>query len=141
MSTETHPTLDHQGLEVLDAETCWNLVAATPIGRVAFLDEGDPTILPITHRLDGRSVVFRTASGAKLHAAILGRSVAFEVDGADPHTRQGWSVLIRGVADTVHDALELSRLEEMELEPWADVVNRSHWVRIRADEITGRRIR
>ena len=44
------------------------------------------------------------------------------------------------MAETVTDTDEVTELDAMELEPWADAVPRLAWVRIRADEISGRRI-
>lgn len=45
MDAPTDRDLDHLGLEVLTPEACWELVAATPIGRVAFVDAGSPVVL------------------------------------------------------------------------------------------------
>ena len=88
-------TMDLQGLEVLDHDTCWRLLAEAPIGRVAFVEAGEPSVLPVSHRTHGHRVVFRTRAGAKLTAAILAKPVAFEADGWDEATRTGWSVLSR----------------------------------------------
>lgn len=140
MDTRSNPVLDHQGLEVLDADTCWTLVNSTAVGRIAFVDAGEPVVFPVTHRVDGRTVVFRTSYGSKLLAASMGRPIAFEVDAWDTADRHGWSVLMRGSAEEVLEAEELDDLAHLGLEPWADAVPRTHWVRIRADEITGRRI-
>ncbi len=140
MVTHDPPTLDRQGLEVLDSDTCWALLAGAPVGRVAFVEDGHPTVLPVTHRVDGHAVVFRTDSGAKLSAAIMNRPVAFEVDGWDAVAEVGWSVLVKGVADTVLDPDELAHLDGLGLEPWATGIERREWVRIRPDEIGGRSI-
>ena len=131
---------DRQGLEILDSEACWRLLEETPIGRVAFVDAGEPSVLPVSHLVVDHTVVFRTRAGAKLTAALLAKPVAFEVDRWDEATRTGWSVLVKGVAGAVSEADELARLEALPLEPWADAVLRLAWVRIRPDEITGRRI-
>lgn len=132
--------VDHTGLEVLAPDDCLALVAGTPVGRVAFVDAGAPVVLPVNHAVDGRSVVFRTAYGAKLGAAIRASVVAFEADEYDRQARDGWSVLVTGVADIVEDPDEIEALDALDLHPWADSVDRPFWVRIRPDEITGRRI-
>lgn len=128
--------LDHQGLEVLDSATCWELVAGTPVGRVAFVDRGEPMILPVNHAVVGHRVVFRTFPGSLLHEALMREPVAFQVDGFDTGERTGWSVVVRGVADLA----ERDGLRELDLRPWADTVDRDDWVEIRAEEVTGRRI-
>ncbi len=134
---EATERLDHQGLEVLDTDECWRLLADTPVGRVAFLEDGDITILPINHGVAGHRVVFRTLRGALLHEALLSRQVAFQVDGFDTEARTGWSVLVRGHADLAEDP---DALDDLGLDAWADSVDRDDWVEIRAEEITGRRI-
>jgi len=137
MSTATPRPTDHQGLEVLDADECWSLVAGTPVGRVAFVEAGEPMVLPVNHAVDGRRIVFRTLRGSLLHEALMRRSVAFQVDGFDAEARTGWSVVIRGTADLAADTGSLVHLG---LRPWADAVDRDDWVEIRPDDVSGRRI-
>lgn len=122
---------------MIPTDECWQLVKDTPVGRVAFLESGDMMILPVNHGVVGHRVAFRTATGAMLHEALLTRSVAFEVDAFDPAEREGWSVLIRGQARLPEETDELDALE---LDAWADAVERNEWVVILAEEISGRRI-
>lgn len=136
-TTEHAKTLDHQGMVVLTPEECWRLVESVPVGRVAFLDGGDPMILPVNHARVAHHVVFRTLRGTLLDEALMGKPVAFEVDGWDAPARTGWSVVIRGVADLPADE---DALRAMGLDAWADSVERSDWVQITAEEITGRKI-
>lgn len=131
---------DHLGLDVLPPETCWELLAGSPIGRVAFVDAGDPVVFPVTHAVVGRRVVFLSEVGTKLAAASENRHVAFEVDAWDPAHRSGWSVLVRGVADVVYEDSAVAELESLRLEPWADGVQQGTWIQIRPDEVTGRRL-
>ena len=49
--------------------------------------------------------MFRTARGTKLDKATEGR-IAFEVDDWDPHTRIGWSVMLKGVAEEVKEGVD-----------------------------------
>jgi len=137
MGSADHPNVDHQGLEVLDADECWELLASTPVGRVGFVQAGEPMVLPVNHAVVGRRVVFRTRPGSLLHEALMREPVAFQVDDFDRVTRSGWSVLVRGVADLAEDP---DTLWATELDAWADSVDRDDWVEIRADEVTGRRI-
>ncbi len=139
MSTTPRPA-DRQGLEVLDADTCLHLVDLSPVGRVAFVQAGDPIVLPVNHVRIGRRVCFRTASGLTLDAASRRASMAFEVDGYDEATRTGWSVLLRGTSDLEDDEQVLAALADADLHPWADGVDRPHWVVVHPDEISGRRI-
>lgn len=131
---------DRHGLEVLDYDTCLALVASQPVGRVGFVAAGVPVVLPVNHVVDRAVIAFRTAPGSKLDLAVMERPVAFEADHYDAADRSGWSVVVRGVARAVDDDATLARLEAHDLVPWADARERPHWVAVRADEVTGRRI-
>ena len=132
---------DRNGIDVMTIEECWTALATTPVGRVAFVSAGSPVILPVNFALDGRSVVIRSAGGDKLHAASLGQAVAFEVDDWNADDRTGWSVLVQGIAEEVEDAPTIVRFQALGLTPGADSVARDRWIRIRTEEITGRRVR
>jgi nitroimidazol reductase NimA-like FMN-containing flavoprotein (pyridoxamine 5'-phosphate oxidase superfamily) len=132
--------LDHSGLGVLSTEECLDRLRSARVGRIAFVSDGEPVILPVNHGMDGDAVVFRTDAGSKLIAADDELPVAFEVDGFDPDRRTGWSVLLRGVATSVLDPVETARLDQLGVWPWADMVERRHWVRIRGYQMSGRRV-
>jgi hypothetical protein len=134
--TDTGP-LDHQGLEVLRPSECWDLIRRSPVGRVAFVHDGQPTIFPVNYALVGRRIIIRTAKGALLHEALMSRSVAFEVDGFDRAGRTGWSVLVRAVAEPLGTDTDL---DELGLTPWADAIARDDAVALVVDDISGRRI-
>jgi len=130
--------LDHAGLGVLTSDACFQLLDSVPVGRVAFLADGEVVVLPVTYATDGDSIVFRSAVGSKVSAAGFRDSVSFQADSFDPVTRSGWSVLATGVAETVLDESETAALEKLGLEPWADVVERPFWIRIVPNSVTGR---
>ncbi|HEY5882288.1 MAG TPA: pyridoxamine 5'-phosphate oxidase family protein [Nakamurella sp.] len=132
--------LDHSGMAVLGMDECLDRLRNSRVGRLAFVDRGEPMIVPVNHGMDGDSVIVRTAPGSKLVAADEGKPVAFEVDGFDPDRRTGWSVVVRGVAGIVDDPGEIARLNRLGVGPWADMVPRNRWVRIRGTSITGRLI-
>ena len=46
--------------------------------------------------------------------------------------------MVRGVATTVEDQEEVKRLNLLGVWPWADLVERTHWVRIKTYSMTGR---
>jgi uncharacterized protein len=131
---------DRLGLEVLPTEQCWELIAASPVGRLAFVEAGEPMVLPVTHGVHDHQIVFRSASGTKLSAAEMQAPVAFEVDGWDESSKVGWSVLVRGTAETVYDPDEISAIRSAGSAPWMESARMGTWVRIRPNEITGRRL-
>lgn len=127
-------------LEVLDEAACIELLAHHRfVGRVAFVVDDRPIVLPVNYIFDNDSVVFCTGSGTTLNAVAGGADVAFEVDDSVPLRHSGWSVLVRGHAEVVTDRGELARLRRGPLRPWAKGA-RANWIRIRLEEISGRQI-
>jgi nitroimidazol reductase NimA-like FMN-containing flavoprotein (pyridoxamine 5'-phosphate oxidase superfamily) len=123
----------------LTKSECFELLAREQLGRVAVVDDLGPIVFPVNFVFDRHMVVLRTDEGTKLDAAIKGSRVAFEIDGADPATRTGWSVVVRGEAVEVTDPVELARLRKLPLRPWAPGA-KTHYVRILPAALTGRRI-
>ena len=70
--------------ETLGPMECWLLLGQSEVGRLAVAIRNRPDIFPVNYAVDGESIVINTAPGTKLAAAVLGRSVAFEVDLIDP---------------------------------------------------------
>lgn len=140
--TSTEVRLDAHGQQVLDEETCRDLIEHEKVGRVAFVEGGKPSILPVCHALDDGAVVFQTTSGSKLDFArrAAGSEVAFEVDGFDERTGAGWSVLVKGEIHPVLDLAEARRLDDLGVEPWPVVIDSAYWMRVEPLEISGRRI-
>jgi nitroimidazol reductase NimA-like FMN-containing flavoprotein (pyridoxamine 5'-phosphate oxidase superfamily) len=126
-------------IDDLDDEVCWRLLERAVVGRVGFVLDGAPMILPVNFVLDGRSVVVRTAQTPLLEAIGGGARVAFEIDHTDDLAETGWSVLVIGVGEEVTAEAERSQLEHLPLHPWAPRP-RDRWLRIRATQITGRAI-
>jgi nitroimidazol reductase NimA-like FMN-containing flavoprotein (pyridoxamine 5'-phosphate oxidase superfamily) len=119
---------------------CFRLLARGHFGRVALVDDGRPVVLPVNYVFDRGYVVFQSTKGSKLEGALANRSFAFEIDAIDPMYHGGWSVLLYGPAEVVDEPGEIERLSELPLRPWWPG-SRDRWVRIRVDEITGRRLR
>ena len=126
------------GLDVLSADECRELLQTKRVGRVAVYSDR-PAILPVVYALLDGDVVFRTAPGEKLIAAALQRTVAFEIDEYSETARTGWSVDVVGTAEEIVHPDDLERAEALGLEPWAGEV-RDRYVRIRVEELSGRRI-
>jgi nitroimidazol reductase NimA-like FMN-containing flavoprotein (pyridoxamine 5'-phosphate oxidase superfamily) len=94
-------------LRELSRARCLELLASGTVGRVGVSIRALPAILPVTYSLVGERVVFRTAPGGKLDAAMRRLVVAFEADRYDPLGAWGWSVLVQGVASEIVDGAEL----------------------------------
>ena len=127
------------GLEIIDREQCHALLRTQPVGRVAVCTDR-PGVFPVLYAVFDGDVVFRTAPGEKLIAAALHREVVFEVDSYDVAARSGWSVNVVGTAEEIVHPDELARVGALDLQSWAGEV-RDRFVRIRATDVSGRRVR
>jgi uncharacterized protein len=127
--------LDPTTLE-LDEHQCWELLRSQEVGRLAVAIANRPDIFPINYVVDHASVVFRTAEGTKLAAAVLGESVAFETDG-ESHG-EAWSVVVKGPAVEIERMYELFDALDLPLYPW-HAAPKHRFVRILPERVTGRR--
>lgn len=123
---------------ILNPEQCWELLRAVEVGRLAVAENGRPDIFPINFVVDGDVIVFRTGNGTKLAAAVLSPAVAFEADGYDPVGGVAWSVVVKGRATEIDGLHGLFAALQLPLFPW-HASRKDYFVRIDADEITGRR--
>jgi uncharacterized protein len=124
------------GIDVLDRTECYRLLREGRLGRVAVRLTNELVILPVYYALLEDDIVFRTSSGTKLNAALLRTTVAFEVDHDDP----GWSVLVTGHAQEVRGSAERAVARTVLGYGWP-ARQRECIVRIRAEKVTGRRLR
>ena len=93
------------GLEHLSEAECLRRLAVHDFGRLAVVVQGRPAIFPVNYALCDRVIAIRTALGAKMTHAP-GTRVAFEIDGFDPLSGTGWSVLVQGRAVDATTALD-----------------------------------
>lgn len=127
-------------MTILDEDLCWNLLRSADVGRLAVAIKDQPDIFPVNFVVDHGTVVFRTAEGTKLAAAVLGRAVAFEVDGLDREVGEAWSVVIKGKATELHRMIEIFEATDLPLFPWL-TSPKPRFVRIVPESITGRSFR
>ena len=111
-------TTDRFGMTVLELDKCWQLLRHAQVGRLAVSIRDHPDLFPINYVVDHGTIVFRTAEGTKLAAAVLGRAVAFEIDGYDPDVGEAWSVVIKGRAVEIERMQDLFDALELPLFPW-----------------------
>jgi len=128
-----------EGLELLTEEEALELLPTVEVGRVGVTIGALPAIFPVNFRVIDGAIVFRTAPGSKLTAAANASVVAFEVDTHNSDSRTGWSVLVVGQSEVVHDLDVTFKVLDAGLEPYADGA-RSSIVRIEPTFVSGRRI-
>ena len=128
-----------RGIETLGRDECLALLRRANVGRLAVVvDEGQPDIFPVNYVLDGDRIVFRSLEGTKLTHASLDR-VAFEADEVVEGSETAWSVVVKGVAREITNALDPESERERALLV-ATPMPGAHVVRIVPHDITGRRV-
>ena len=130
-------------IETIDRRHCLELLARARIGRLVFAIPGDPPgVVPMSYVLDGspgaEAVVVRTTHGSRLGRAVLGRAVSFEVDELRDVTREGWSVVVSGIAEELTDAEHARRVGER-LQAWAPGF-KDLFLLVPVNEVSGRRL-
>ena len=123
----------------LEEAVCWRLASSVAVGRVGFVYDDEPIVLPVNSMVvDGR-IAFRTAGDSMLHDLGSGVRVAFEADHFDAVAESGWSVLVRGhLWEVVDDELR-NRLIGVSTHPWAPGP-KDRWMIIVPSVVSGRSI-
>ena len=124
----------------LSFDECWDLLAASVVGRLAIIVDGHPEIFPVNFVIERRSIMFRTAGGTKLWETARESAAAFEIDGYDAGTQEAWSVTARGTTSVVDSEVEQAAADALGLEPW-EPGEKSHYVRLTPQVLTGRRFK
>lgn len=132
-------TLIDNGLEILSPAQCHDLLGRATVGRVAVTVAALPAIFPVNYALLDDQIVFLTGEGTKLQAAVERAVVAFQVDHFDEDSASGWSVMAVGVAEEITSPDELRAAKAIGLRPFAHG-DRAHFVKIRPEFVSGRRI-
>ncbi len=131
--------MSQSSVTTLDPKTCLELMATQALGRLIFTHRALPDVLPVTYRLENRSVLIRLAFGSVAAVATRGSVVAFETDDFDIHSHTGWSVTIVGRAHELTDSAELRSTQALDLRSWgAD--QRDLYFRVAAEKISGHRL-
>jgi nitroimidazol reductase NimA-like FMN-containing flavoprotein (pyridoxamine 5'-phosphate oxidase superfamily) len=126
-------------MDVLSADESWNLLSSVALGRLVASVEGYPEIFPVNFVVQRRTVLFRTAEFAtKLFTVVQNGRVAFEADGHN--VAEGWSVIVKGVAQVLNTDAEIQEAERAQLLPWTAGA-KPRFVRVHPSEISGRRFR
>ncbi|MGZ4511409.1 MAG: pyridoxamine 5'-phosphate oxidase family protein [Mycobacterium sp.] len=131
-------SLTDDGVSILPVTQCWDLLAGVTLGRLVTSVDGQPEIFPVNYVVQRHTVLFRTAEGTKLVSTAINNRVLFEVD--DHNVAEGWSVIIKGTARSLRTNEEIEEAERAQVLPWTSS-EKSHYVRIIPEVVTGRRFR
>lgn len=130
----------HAWLEELSTEECLDLLRGTTFGRIAFVANAFPVVLPVNYRfVEGAGgewrLAIRTRPGNVIDHASM--NIGFEIDQVDRDAHSGWSVLVRGTLAHLDTAAGTSGLADSG--PWVDE-DRDSWLLIQPLFVRGRRL-
>jgi nitroimidazol reductase NimA-like FMN-containing flavoprotein (pyridoxamine 5'-phosphate oxidase superfamily) len=132
--------LQQAHLKTLGREECLELLQQAVVGRNGYVTDGSAIILPVNFTVLDGDIVFCIAKGSTLSWLSLRGRLSFQADESSRADREGWSVLIHGVAREVTDPSELEILRRGTVRSWLRSPS-EHWVRIRIETISGRALR
>ena len=108
-------------------------------GRVVLPTPDRMEVMPVNYSVMGNAVVIRTAPGSLLDRHAGGAALLIEVDQIDHERWHGWSVVARGTAERIEEGeLTIGERSSPGPPPW--VAGRDVWIRLRWDEISGRKL-
>ena len=113
-------------------------LAEKVVGRVAYVNDDGPVVLPVNYAVDQETVLFRTSAASPLAVHTRDGTVAFQVDEVDEVTESGWGVLLRGTATFEHPKAT-GPANHPRPSPWVQG-SRNLVVRISPQLVTGRRL-
>lgn len=86
----------------LSEEECLELLSTCSAGRLAWTQDDDIELMPVTHHVVGHSLVMRIAPNTPMARIGVGQRIAFEVDELDEATHTGWDVVAQGRVQSVN---------------------------------------
>ena len=126
--------------EPLTPPQCRGYLGTGGVGRMVFAGPRGPEAIPVNYAMLDGDIVLRTGGHTVLAGHAERTPVSFEVDRLDEALAEGWSILARGVAQTVTAPAELETVRSLGLEPWVGG-DKDMYLRITVTDMTGRRIR
>jgi nitroimidazol reductase NimA-like FMN-containing flavoprotein (pyridoxamine 5'-phosphate oxidase superfamily) len=116
------------------------LLRSDVVGRVAFHPPVGLRIVPVNYTVLDDSIIWRTSPHTELGTYGADREAVFEADHLDQRARQGWSVIASGRIEVIDDydlVVVIRAIQDPR--PWAAGM-RHLYMRLRIDNLTGRRI-
>jgi hypothetical protein len=123
--------------DFLDINECYAMLSSQQIGRVVFRQGALPIVTPARYVVSGLDLYLSTGPQVEQHEGINGAVVALEVDELDPHTGEGWTVTVTGIAEPCTHPSRWRIVAGLGLAPLDGQWNRIF--RLPAGIVTGRR--
>lgn len=130
--------MNDESTTILSTSDCWAYLRSSSIGRLAVIVDDAPEIFPVNFGVEHSAIIVRTGDGTKVDAIRDRPRVSFEIDGVESEAGTAWSIVLKGSAKEIRDAEELRETVSLDLSPLQSG-KKNHFVRILAEEVTGRR--
>jgi len=127
-------------VEMIDRVECLKLLGQHRVGRLGYIDDGWPTVIPINYSVNDDRIFIRSLPGHKLETANKRQVACVEVDQVDEWARTGWSVVVHGPLEVITDPEVLKAAWASDPDPWIKAP-RWHWLELAPLSITGRRLK
>lgn len=124
----------------LDAAECWRLMGEHGVGRVVFLGDTWPRIVPTTYDAVSGTAYFRAPVYGELARRVAGHTASLQMDDIDPGTLTGWSVLMTGTAHRVEDAATVASLWPLGRPDAWFPGKETQWIALPVDTVRGQRV-
>lgn len=128
-------TPENKSVAAMSERECWSQLSSVTLGRFATSIDAKPDIFPVNFVVQRRTILIRTAEGAKLAAVTANPWVAFEAD--DHDVERGWSVVVHGHAELLECGADIALAEKAQVLPWTATA-KPLFIRIDPTRITGR---
>lgn len=140
--TDAVPGPDERAPMRLPAGACLELLRSGYTGRLGYVLDERPIIVPVNYRIDhDESILIASRPGAKVRAARSGALLCLEVDGTHEVRRAGWSVLATGHAEVIEGSEAVAIMRRAMLRPWASGDVDLAVLRLTPVLLEGRRVR
>jgi nitroimidazol reductase NimA-like FMN-containing flavoprotein (pyridoxamine 5'-phosphate oxidase superfamily) len=138
MSTREPGDSSSQMHELTRAE-CMELLSSKKFGRIAWNGSHGPQVFPVNYTVVDGGVMIRTSPSSQIERLLYEPLAALQVDDVDEFLESGWSVLVVGPPEYVAHPGRHTPTDDAVPHPWAPGTHELY-IRIGADEVTGRRI-
>jgi uncharacterized protein len=126
-------------LRTLDRIECLDYLPAKQVGRLGYVTDDGPRIVPLNYTTTPDSIVLRTMANGEIARFAIDRPVAFQIDDIDEFRQTGWSILVVGTAKLV-SVEDLKRILYVGApEPWPGGP-RTLFLQIPLTTVTGRQV-
>jgi len=139
-SPQRPPEPPDSGVIALDSDECLALLAGVPLGRVAYTRDVLPAVRPVNHIVRDGKIIIGAGASPWLTDAVRTRGktvLGYQADEIDPHSRQGWSVLVVGYGRIIEDPDRIALYDPL-VQSWTHTIN-DVLIAIEPDLVTGMR--